>query len=256
MIKKEPCIYLLLSSEHDYFKIGKTTSLGQRVSSLKKSWSFDLKNSFFVETHDPKNLERGLQKILNDFRVERLLDLKLDGYTEWFKVECIDQCKSLINIMGYSIMKGISEPVKPVENDKPKPGRAPIKVKLTDYEKNKRAAKWIIQFFHENTPIRYDTSNSDYLICTFEHSVTESIKCFLRASGRKNVIFGGGGLTIVSKFSIRDKGNLPELFIPKEVFNENLSLNNNEDFRAWRNVISRYLKRFESIEQTRKSATR
>lgn len=253
MIKKEPGVYLLLSSEYDYFKIGKTINLGQRVSTLKKDWSLDLKNSFFVERNNPIKLEKGLQNILDDFRVKGLLDSKLDGSTEWFKVECIDQCKSLINVMGYSIMKGISEPVKPVKNNKPKQSRAPKKVKLTNFEHNKRAAKWIIQFFHENKPIRYDASNcnSDYLICTFEQSVTESIKCFLRENGGKNVIFGGGGLTVVSKFSIRKKGNLPELFIPKEVFNENRSMNSNEDFRVWRNVISRYLKRFENIEQTR-----
>jgi T5orf172 domain len=90
-------LYLLVDSGHDRFKIGVATDWMRRYLSLKNAWGeFDLAQSCLVagEASEIRRLERTLHFLFDRWRVEGLEEL--DGYTEWFKMECYGQVREMI----------------------------------------------------------------------------------------------------------------------------------------------------------------
>lgn len=119
MTNKYSFIYLLVLEEKNLFKIGKANDIVNRYEILKSKWgAFDLEKSYLIKCEEKSifKLEKTLHYIFKDFNVT--LDEHIDGYTEWFDIQCylgvIDVINNLksINSDIIQINKGLSFPKK------------------------------------------------------------------------------------------------------------------------------------------------
>lgn len=96
-------VYLLVHRSGKRFKIGRSSNIKQRVSSLGGPSEFSLSESFAIHTDHPKETERCLHFLFRDANISARK--KFDGYTEWFEIETLPKVISFIegqrNLLGY-----------------------------------------------------------------------------------------------------------------------------------------------------------
>lgn len=125
MNKKYSFLYILSFPEMNAIKIGKANDIGNRYAQLKSCWGdADLKNSFSIklEQSDVFVIEKALHTVFKKWHIK---DLPLkDGYTEFFKKDCLKQVVDFVKSMITSslcdgetvakIKKGITFVIKKV----------------------------------------------------------------------------------------------------------------------------------------------
>lgn len=113
----ETTLYILVTKDHQKFKIGLTMDLPSRADTLTRDWGeLDLEESYCV-TDSPQHiaqLERLLHFVFKKWNSTE--DKSLAGYTEWFAIEClpqvIEEIKRIDSIQGASrnLKKGLLPP--------------------------------------------------------------------------------------------------------------------------------------------------
>jgi hypothetical protein len=175
-------VYLLVSD--DKYKIGQAVDIAQRAKQLSKIWGIDLLNSYFIRTSDFDSLERGLHKLLAQYRLTNLP--QQDGHTEWFDISSIDKCFKLIEVLGHEIQKGIKLPKMTTKQIISKTMQAKLERKLLADEKKRLKLEEInkhnhqvelkfIQFLKDNPPNKIITNDQiNYELVYFaEHKLAE-----------------------------------------------------------------------------------
>lgn len=111
MQNEKSMVYILKSKNDQMFKIGKSSDIKQRLSTLQKEYEFDLENSWTIEV--PQKEVFKLENLLHfSFEKARIDDLpKASGYTEFFNISSLDDVLSFVNMISkyksININKGI-----------------------------------------------------------------------------------------------------------------------------------------------------
>lgn len=167
-------IYLLISKCKTRYKIGQAVDIFKRIKTLTSKWDISLEESYYVETENLNNLERGLHRLLAKHKIYGLPIQ--NGYTEWFEIESLANCFKLLDLQGYIYQKGISN--KEVSDikfpqtsvKKPKNLINPVlyfarKLELNEKYKqaNLQSAKELINELKSETPLKgvYCVTNSN-----------------------------------------------------------------------------------------------
>lgn len=140
---KKANLYLLRHSEKDIFKIGRSTNLQGRISTLQYSFGeFNLKDSVTVKGDNStiNKLESIIHYLFDSYRIKADVDNK-DGITEWFSMECFEDVETEIKRFkekfnkGLFIEKGIILPEKIPGNT----SRMPLKLRREiEFEQSKQ----------------------------------------------------------------------------------------------------------------------
>ena len=110
-------LYFLLDSKHEKIKIGKSNKIEVRVEKLYRDTSIDFINSFYFfignerKTYD---LESYFHKKFAKYRIS--LKSKIDGHTEWFKKEILNdnEFKNTIRLFKKIFTANKVEPVNKI----------------------------------------------------------------------------------------------------------------------------------------------
>ncbi|MGT2884019.1 GIY-YIG nuclease family protein [Streptococcus ferus] len=109
---KKSYIYILNWTEvHGCIKIGKANNIWNRYQQLKKGFGeADLENSYWFEERETDILQ--IEKLLHTFTRKYKVDFpeKLDGSTELFEIEALDEVRDLCGRMEIQLHKGINAP--------------------------------------------------------------------------------------------------------------------------------------------------
>lgn len=114
---KKSYVYILTSKCLKKIKIGKADDVNKRIYTLQNSYEFDLDSSYTVQIleKDVFRLENALHFI---FKGMNLKDLpKNDGYTEFFKIECLNDLLQTLEICSKYNDISFSKGIKYYKND-------------------------------------------------------------------------------------------------------------------------------------------
>lgn len=104
-------VYILINHDKTMFKIGTTNNLQLRLKTLKSFWGeFKVWESFAIETSQNYSfkLESLLKNLVYDYRVKFPEDFKdKSGWTEFFKIEALEDLKDFINKSLLSFKKDL-----------------------------------------------------------------------------------------------------------------------------------------------------
>ena len=90
-------LYVCKWSDKNIFKVGWSINAKSRIKWLSKELKTNLETILIVSNdyNIIRNLENNIHYILDNYNI--VLDEKINGRTEWFKVECIQTCLSTIS---------------------------------------------------------------------------------------------------------------------------------------------------------------
>ena len=165
-------VYVAVFPDSEVIKIGKADTVFNRSKSLNWIGELDREASYEIEVSSDRvfKLERGLQYLLNEFRVDVGNGT---GKTEIFSISCIDEVLQLVKICEGSekIKKGISIPevtdlVKTRTDQKERLRALKLEREEQIYKQRLVAAKKLIRIFenlHHKIPYQIVGSPSRFI---------------------------------------------------------------------------------------------
>lgn len=96
-VKMNNFLYFLVNNERTEFKIGVTDNIEERYLRLASIWGdMNLMESRMLigSRREVIGLEKSLHFLLQEWRIEK--PRKVDGYTEWFSMDCFDKAMEII----------------------------------------------------------------------------------------------------------------------------------------------------------------
>ncbi|GAA6136497.1 hypothetical protein NBRC116583_02440 [Arenicella sp. 4NH20-0111] len=166
-------VYIAVFPDSEVIKIGKADTVFNRARAFKWIGEMDCEGSYEIEVSNNRvfKLERGLQNMLDEFRVDVGNGT---GKTEIFKISCLDKALELIKICERSekIRKGISIPaisdlIKTSVDDKERLRALKLDRQEKIYRQRLVAANKLIRIFeklHQTIPYQIVGSPSRFII--------------------------------------------------------------------------------------------
>lgn len=146
---KKSYIYIIDWTErHNCIKIGKANNIWERYRSLKRDFGeADLENSYWLEEKESNiyNIEKIIHTFIRQYKID--YPVAVNGYTELFQYEALEEIKLICNKMGIVLHHGINNVSSKIYKEHSKKKGNGQEFSRNIVEKNRSNLSKIIEFF-------------------------------------------------------------------------------------------------------------